>query len=509
MTDEARPRPVRRWVKRLGGAFLILVGVIALIVWGTRAYYGRLGTDRLNAATAKLDAEEPGWRLDDILARRQQAAPPPGRNAAEVVLPVAALLAPPHNKDWGTWRSTEGFYERDRSNHRLPPKWVAYLNEMREPTAEVREKARTLRDFTAGYYPITVGDNPYAALLPHLQQARDVASLLDYDALLAAVDGQPDDAIRSAHAALNVGRSIGDEPTLISQLVRIACNVIAAQAAFQVLAWGEPRQGLAELQAAFLAEADEPLLLHGLRGERGSIDRTFAGLASGKLTAEDFVMMGLQKPGPLQHAGFRLYRAIIPEDHAAALRILSEYIAAAKLPPHEQTAALAAIKLPPRPPDDFRYVGTNLLMPACEKVAEAALRNRALLLAGACLLACERFRQQTGRWPESLAAIPKDILPAVPTDPFDGHPLRFERLPDGVTVYSVGPKRHSRLTSQTVTELGPYTTHGVGWKLWDADRRGLPPKPTKEGEIMREVLDSLWFGGDPADAIPPPREVYR
>src|SRR5207237_528241 len=108
--------------------------------------------------------------------------------------------------------------------------------------------------------------------------------------------------------------------------------------------------GLAELQAAFAAEADEPWFLHGVRGERASIDRIFAGLASGKLTLDDFVMMGLQKPGPLEYAGFRLYKGVIPEDHAAALRILSEYVAAARLPHHEQTAALAKIQLPPRPP---------------------------------------------------------------------------------------------------------------------------------------------------------------
>jgi hypothetical protein len=495
-------------MKRITVGFLIVVGILTLAGWGTRIYFGRLGTERLDAVSAKLDAEEPGWRLDAILAQRQQQAPPKDQNAAEPILAIGDRLSHEKNKEWADWRRAEGFQDRDRSNHRLPPDWIKHLGDIRDHTARDREDARRLRTFTAGYYPLTIGDNPYTVLLPHIDKARQVLSLLEYDALLAAADNDPDAAIRSAHAALNVSGSIGDEPFLISQLVRMSCDNVAAQAALQALAWGEPRQGLAELQAAFAAEADVPWFLNGVRGERALLDRIFTGLASGKLTLDDFAVLGLQKPGPLDFAGFRLYKALIPEDHAAALRILSEYVAAARLPHHEQIAAFAKIKLPPRPPDDFRYIGTNLLLPASEKVADAGLRTRALLLAASCLTACERFRQSCGRWPASLDEIPTDILREVPCDPYDGRPLRFERLQDGITVYSVGPERPAR-TTQRPTELGPYTHHGIGWKLWDADQRGLPPKPPA-GEVINKTLGSLIDDpGDPPEPIPPPREVKR
>lgn len=495
--DEARPGEGRRWLKRLGIGLLVVVGVLALVVWGGRAHFRRVGTERLNAATAKLDAEEPGWRLDAILARRQQQAPPPNKNAADLILTIGEPLTAVANKKWSMWQSAEAFQDRERSNHRLPPEWVVHLDEMRDDTARLRERARTLRNYSAGYYPLTIGENPFAALLPHVDKVRAVAALLEYDALLAAVDNDTDGAFRSAHAALCVARSFGDEPILISQLVRIACANIATQAAFQALAWGEAKQGLPEFQAALAAEADEPWFVNALRGERGSLDRIFTGLASGRLSMDDLAALGIDNPGTLDRAGFRLYKAFIPEDHAAALRILGEYIAAAKLPHHEQPAAFAKIKLPPRPPDDFRYIGTNLLLPAVEKVAEVGLRSRAQLLTAACLLACERFRLANGRWPESLAEIPKDILPAVPLDPYDGNPLRFERLKDGVTVYSVGPR--PRPQTYRLTEMGPFTDRGIGWKLWDVDQRGLPPKP-------KPVEPGP--GGDD-EPIPPPREVIR
>jgi hypothetical protein len=44
-----------------------------------------------------------------------------------------------------------------------------------------------------------------------------------------------------------------------------------------------------------------------------------------------------------------------------------------------------------------------------------------------------------GKLPDSLAELVPDTLPAIPKDPFDEQPLRYRRLPQGFTVYSVGP----------------------------------------------------------------------
>lgn len=55
-------------------------------------------------------------------------------------------------------------------------------------------------------------------------------------------------------------------------------------------------------------------------------------------------------------------------------------------------------------------------------------------------LAILRWRAaHEGQLPESLAELVPDTLPAIPADPFDEHPLRYRRLPQGFIVYSVGP----------------------------------------------------------------------
>ena len=199
--------------------------------------------------------------------------------------------------------------------------------------------ARTGR---GGRFPLTFADDPIATLLPHLDKCRQVAALLQYDGYLAAIEKKPNRGIRAARAALAVARTIGDEPLLISQLVRIACAAVAAQTALQVIAWGEPTEGLAGLQTELLAEADVAHFRIGIRGERAMLDKAFRGLEDGTITAEHwFVYAGIQKPGPEDYAAFRAYRALIPGDHAKALEILTAYCAAADLPPHERVAAPA------------------------------------------------------------------------------------------------------------------------------------------------------------------------
>ena len=65
--------------------------------------------------------------------------------------------------------------------------------------------------------------------------------------------------------------------------------------------------------------------------------------------------------------------------------------------------------------------------------------------------------------PASLDEIPKDILPAVPLDPFDNRPLRLETTPDGI---GVAASRGPRVKDDR-----------IAFRLWNPDQRNLPPKP--------------------------------
>jgi hypothetical protein len=469
-------REFKRWLRRAAIGCFAIVLLLVIVVFGLRAYFNQMGTGELARTTRQLDSEDPGWRLAAIEMGRTKSAPPPEDNSAPLVLKAAAAIAPEVNNGWSSWRNSEPWTIRVVSPHLPGERFRAGMQEHKAATAEARKTARQIKRYPRGRHDLVLERNPYMTLLPHCQKAREVAALLEYDALLAAMENDAPGGLDASLAALNVARSIGDEPFLISQLVRLACVRLATQSAMQVLAWGEPQNELAELQAAFGAEADVPFLLNGLRGERAVLHELFLGLESGELSYKDLIIHGVQKEGPAQEAVFYLYKGLLPGDHAKALEIVSAYIAAARLPPYEQLAALEAIPIPPGPPEDFRYIVTRLIIPVCGKVATASLRARAELLAASTAIACERFRLQHARWPESLFELPKDLLADIPIDPFTGTPLLYRRLEDGVAIYSIGDgdvKDARRRAEQN----DPLAGLGLGWRLWNPQARRQPPLP--------------------------------
>jgi hypothetical protein len=467
----SRSRSLRKFALWLMG----LLGMFALVLFLGRWQVGRVGEQQLRIETSRLDTDEPGWKFDAIFAERQKSAPPPADNAATAVLGVTEGIP----EDWRKWRNSEDanrWWGR-RADNRFPPQDVTETaRKFAADTARVREEALRLRHTRTGNFPLTVTPDPLAITLPHLDKCRQVLSLLQYDAYLAAIEKNPNRGISAARAALAVSRAIGDEPFLVSQLVRIASSVLASQTALQVIAWGEPTEGLAELQTELLAEADVPFFLYGMRGERAVLDRVFRGLADGTIPIEHwFRYADVKDPGPEHYAAFRTYRPLLPGDHAKALELSSRYVEATKLPHHEQLAALKVINIPPGPPEEFRYILTRLLIPAAEKVAEAGLRARAELLAAAAGIACERFRQKHGRWPHDPTELVPTFLPAVPVNPFTGKLIGCRTFEDRIAVYfywADSPRKVDDLPQDFRDGNPPGAAYG--YRLWNPARRGLP-----------------------------------
>ena len=478
MTDDEDfvPPPPRKRFRRLRKfaiAVLAVVGLVALVLFLGRWQIGRVSAERLRVESAKLDAEDPNWKLDAVLAEREKATPD-DQNSAPAVLKVAEQIP----ADWLKWRNSDeaGRWTPGRAVNRLPSAdLTGAARKHAADTLLVRAEAVRLRDARGGRFPLKVTNDPIATTLPHLNECRTVLSLLQYDAYLAVIDGNPNRGVSAARAALAVSRAIGDEPLLVSQLVRIAAVALAAQTAAQVLAWGEPTAGLEELQAELLAEADVPYFGIGMRGERAVIDRLFRGLSDGSIPPESWFGHAKAQAGPAQYAAFRAYKPLIPGDHAKALELSSGYVNASKLPHHEQLAAIKAVPIPPGPPDDFRYITTRLILPACDRVAEAGLRGRAEALAAAAGVACERFRQKHGRWPRDPNELVPAFLPAVPVNPFDAKPIAYRTFDGRIAVYfywADAPRKVDDLPDEFRTGHPPGAAYGL--RLWNPDRRGLP-----------------------------------
>jgi hypothetical protein len=78
------------------------------------------------------------------------------------------------------------------------------------------------------------------------------------------------------------------------------------------------------------------------------------------------------------------------------------------------------------------------MLPALDAVIRVETRGIAtqrVILTG---IAITRYKLHHNRYPDKLSAIKGIYLDELPTDPFTGRPLKYQRLPQGFAVYSFG-----------------------------------------------------------------------
>jgi hypothetical protein len=481
----SQPRP--NWRKRfiIGGLIALPLCLVLPYV-----YFVLSSNEELEQALAEADWLDPGWRIPELEQKR--AAIPENENSGLVLMAAKAFMP----RNWPFWYHTQAPEKGERSEEELRALEESFSEieperqlDLRQTKALREELGRAERVLAAvrkvaempqGRYPITYSTDFISTRLPYTQDARAFVTLLDYDALLRAQDGDMDGALTSCRGILNCGRSVGDEPTLVSMLVRIALNAVATKRVERTLAQGEPSEAaLARVQHEFEAEAEEPLLLIGARGERGMMDGALQAVEAGDLDPNWLFALTGGKNGATILVGstqFLRLPGVIKRVRAAVLRYNDQFVEITKLPVEQQPERIkelqAAEKSLPELARPILYAST--------KVAVAFHRDRATLRCAAVMVALERYRRANNRWPGSLTDLVPADLPKVPLDPFDSSPLRYRRLDDGVVVYSVGSDgqdnggKFDKNPAKEGTDLG--------LRLWDVSKRRQPPKPVKSSD---------------------------
>jgi hypothetical protein len=484
LLNEPAPRSRTRRRRLLGCGVVLLVLFAAC--GGLYGYFiFRTGRD-VREAEAEADRLEPdGWRLEEIEAHRKLI--PDEDNAALVVMAMKAKLPnpwpPPRPQpavpadDDAIMLPAAGkqvFVEDEFSQ--LPPEVQlneALLGDLRDALEKAKDAlvvARKLPALRIGRFPIQYTKDYGSTIVGSQQGARDAARLMQHEAVLVAQEGKPDEALEAARGILVAARSVGDEPLMISMLIRIASTAVAVQTLERLLAQGEPSAAeLKRMQELLEAEAAEPLLLYAARGERAGSHQLMVALKSG-----DAKLSGIGG-GDMAGAG-ALAPVMARASHATMLRWTTEFVEIAKLPPEEQAEPMQALEQKvKRAKAQYQYDAllATLLMPALIKVGEASRRVQAHLRCAIVGVAAERYRRDHGQWPAKIGELAPDYLKAVPTDPYDGQPLRYKRLEDGAVVYSVGPDKQD--------DGGARNRHnalakGIDYpfRLWDVNKRRQP-----------------------------------
>ena len=461
----------KRWLKR-GLVLFLIVGAVSIVSFvGDREVHRWRGNRELADAIARADRTDPNWRWDALNAARPR--PPEGKNSADVIDQMRKLRHPA----WG-----EKLYKNDwveaqitpNPNRRFPPDVVAEARRELERSAGAVKLVYTLRDLPQGYREIELTRTALLSRPDASPNSRVSADMVRWEAEIACEDHSETRMVDAIIACLNLSRAIGDEPSIISQLARWNNRSVATCQLQRALAQSAVVPRLAELQAVWAADAEEPLLLHGLRGERAQFHLAGERLEEGVVDIMDHAYSDL-KPAPDSAKSWGqswLYRKHLPADRALGLDWFTSAVEVAKQPIEEQRRAFAALGVPPR--EQTRLLSSLCLIPNA-KVLPAHWRSVAHMRSAITGIACERFRLQHGRWPKTLAELPPALLAAVPLDPFDGEPLRYRHLPDGVVIYSVGPdlSDDGGELSWSPGSIGPDT----GFRLWNPEARRLPYEP--------------------------------
>jgi type II secretory pathway pseudopilin PulG len=514
MSHNLAGAPSRRRL-RVWHLLAIVVLVASALAYGGYAYDRQAQEQALKEAVAEADHVDPGWRLEEIEAARKVI--PDERNAALKVIEVRRLMpktwptppvaGPPAAADLALVdvpEEPEDFVcpllmlpqavlgddppkSLDELLAGLPPEMEAGLDLTQRLRTELKlaepavVEARKLVAFPEGRFPLTYSPDVFSMLLTNQQETRAVAHLLKLDATLRAQEGDADGALASCRAVLNAGNALGDEPFILSQLIRIACEAVAVGSIERTLAQGQPTDPAVQAVERRLEEEErQPTLVVCARGERAGLDRFLGELAAGRVSLSRITGGG----GPAGGIKERLADLAAARSITAArpwiLRWMNEFVALVTEAPDDFDARLDALAQQVTEPDT-PWVA-RLLVPAVPKVTAATTRAQAQMRCARVALAVERYRLAHGRWPDALPDLAPQFLTAIPKDPYDRQPLRYKKLADGVVIYALGPDHTDnggKINRANPTQEGS----DLGFRLWDvARRRQMYREPDPEAD---------------------------
>jgi hypothetical protein len=472
------------------------------------SYLGRKVDRHLATAIAAADRDDPHWRIEELLAQREQVSVE--ENSALVVDQVVAMMPenwplrrPPIASDADPRKVSleEAFNWLDSmpDNFRLDDEIARTLEGELKSHEKAVHLARTLGDYRRGRRELVIGPAVVDTLFSHVRPARTAARLLAAEAAMRAHGGDIDGALDSCRAIFAIGRAFGDEPFLISQLVRVAIGESALKSMWRALGQGEASDAaLARLQGLILDELGQPLLLVAVKGERAVLTEALRRVATGEAPLSALSDGGASAGGLGQSALAPLGRIWIDEQEAVLLDWMNEAVAIARRPAALRPALWAAWEANIQRTKESRYGRYTamlpiVLAPGISTASSAIARYQTDLAANAILVAAERHRRKNGGWPTSIDVIDRGILTGAPGDPFAGAPFQMTYDEGQLRVYSVGPNGVDEHGSYDTGRFMRGESDDAGALVWDVSLRRQPvPKDVDAIELIEQVRRSFF-----------------
>ena len=308
--------------------------------------------------------------------------------------------------------------------------------------------------------------------LGHVGKLTRLMGLFEREALVHAHSGRPEEAADSVVQMLRLARR-PEEPFLHPNIM---CSMLAVRA----LATLNRVDAMAELSAETRARLMQQIpkgqwrraCMGACKAERVTACDYFA-----RLTGEDARNRSSHlRP---QNLFVRLLRFRVLKNQARLLGFFAEALDAMRLPAWEAIPALEAFENRTEAVPDRKAMLPCLLLPSPKTGFASFVDADALASAALMGQAAELFREQHGRYPDSLDEFVPGFLAELPSDPFSGKPFVYRKRVDGkgFVVYSVGPNLKDDGGS-LATRLFDGDT---GWERAPAGKAGEEPGKTRSG----------------------------
>ncbi|HEX5223007.1 MAG TPA: hypothetical protein VFZ59_25845 [Verrucomicrobiae bacterium] len=412
---------------------LVLLG-LPLIAW--RAFLNL----SINRELAKIRTA--GFPANGEELNFWYAAVPDHQNAALVLTQAFAL-----RQDYPDNRSNLiNDFKFPKRNERLSAEQTQLLQGyLRLNEAQIRRADEALT-LPAARYPLDftlLMNTP----LPHLTWLNDLAELHEFAALIALESGDFTAVGTNIMTILALVRTLDNEPSAISQLVRFK-GIGRAFMTFERRANAGPLTAaeIANLTIAFDQTRVTSSSVIALTGDRALMIPYF------RMTLAEYNRLHPPKPkqepkanSPLPCHGPAILRLIgyYDLDYGTFLVGMRKAIAQlGKAPPENLRTRGYFARIGEESAKRQRSLSglffSNYVNSGVDE--NVALANQRLVLA---TLAIERFRNDNGRRPESLDELVPKYLAEVPEDPFTGMELEYRGKEKGYVIYSLGPDREN------------------------------------------------------------------
>lgn len=300
-------------------------------------------------------------------------------------------------------------------------------------------KAREAFRFSRFRYPADFSYGPDTEL-PHLGYLKELSRIVALQAALQAEERRADEWPEEAELLLKLATTFDDEPTLISHLIRNTIIRMAVRTTERSLSRASPGEGSCEkLQKVFNAVGKTNLLPQALIGERALMIPTFR-LSWSEI--QSFNHEDGSEPRKRQRysgkpALILWLSGVFERDLNFYLHTMEKSISLAVLSPPESLVLTNHFEQAEEIAERRLYFLAGMLLPSLSKIVVREAFTQAHVELARTALAVERFRNAKSLLPANLAELTPKFLEAVPRDPFDGSPLRYQRLAKGYLIYSI------------------------------------------------------------------------